>query len=75
MNRVNNPIDPGITTNGFMLGIDQNDLEVLVRRILIDPVGVEDAEIGAATTDSFFGRRAEGALVLELVDSLVCRFA
>jgi hypothetical protein len=42
---------------------------------LVDPVGVEDAEVGAAEADAFFGCGFEGALVLELVDTLVGRFA
>jgi hypothetical protein len=75
VNWINNPIDARITTDGLMLGINQNDLEVLISGILVDPVGVKDAKIGAATTDSFFGRGAEGALVFELVDSLVRWFA
>ena len=42
---------------------------------MVDPVGVEDAEVGAAEADTLFGRGFEGALVLELVDTLVGGFA
>lgn len=42
---------------------------------MVDPVGVEDAEIGAAEADTLFGGGFEGALVLKLVDTLVRRFA
>ena len=42
---------------------------------MVDPVGVEDAEIGAAEADTLFGGGFEGALVLELVDTLVGGFA
>lgn len=38
---------------------------------LVDPVGVEDAESTAATSDTLLGRRAEGTLELEVVDTLV----
>ena len=75
MDRVDNPTDPRITTNGLVLGVNENDFEVLVGGILVDPVRVEDAEIGAATTDSLFSGGAEGALVLELVHTLVGGFA
>ena len=75
MDWVDYPIDSGVTTDTFMLGIDKNDFEVLISGILIDPVGVEDAEIGAAASDSLFGCGFERSLVLELVDTLVCGFA
>jgi len=75
VNRVDDPVDPSITTDGLVLGVNENDFEVLVGRVLVDPVRVEDAEICAATTDSFFGGGAEGSLVLELVHTLVGGFA
>ena len=40
MNGLHNPIDTGIATDGFVLGVNENDLKVLVCRVLIDPVGV-----------------------------------
>lgn len=40
MHRVHNPIDPWVRTNGFVLGVHENDFEVLVRGVLVDPVGV-----------------------------------
>jgi hypothetical protein len=54
-----------------VLGVDEDDFVVLVGRVLVDPVRVEDAQVGAATTDTLFGGRLERALVLELVDTLV----
>jgi hypothetical protein len=72
---VDDPVDAGVETNGLVLGVDKDDFVVLVGRVLIDPVGVEDAEIGAAATDTLFGDGAEGALELELVDTLVGRLA
>ena len=58
-----------------MLGIDKDDLEVLVGGILVDPVGVENAQVGAAASDTLLSSRFEGALVLQLVDTLVGRLA
>ena len=75
MDRVDNPADARITTDSLVLGVNEDDFEVLVGRILVDPVGVEDTKIGATTTDSFFGGGAEGTLVLELVHTLVRGFA
>jgi len=68
---LDDPVDAGITANGLMLGINQDDLVVLVCGVLVDPVGVEDAEVGAATADTLFSGGSEGALVFELVHTLV----
>ena len=38
VNRIDNPVDSGITTNSFVLRVDKDDFEVLVCRILVDPV-------------------------------------
>jgi hypothetical protein len=54
-----------------VLGVDKDDLVVLVRRVLVDPVRVEDAQVGAAAADTLLGGGLEGSLVLELVDTLV----
>ena len=42
VDRLDNPIDARITTDGFVLGVNENDLEILVCRVLVDPVGVQD---------------------------------
>lgn len=43
VNGLHYPIDASITTNGFVLRVDKDNLEILVRRILIDPVRIEDS--------------------------------
>lgn len=68
---VDDPVDAGVHADGLVLRVDEDDLVVLVRRVLVDPVRVEDAEVGAAAADTLLGDRAEGALELELVDTLV----
>ena len=65
------PVDAGIAADGLVLGVDKDDLVVLVGRVLVDPVGVENAQVGAAATDTLLSGALEGALVLELVDTLV----
>ena len=72
---IHDPIDARIAADGLVLGVDEDDLKVLVCRILVDPVRVEDAQVGAAAADALFGGGFEGPLVLQLVDSLVCGFA
>ena len=65
------PVDAGIAADGLVLGVDKDDLVVLVGRALVDPVRVENAQVGAAATDTLLSGALEGALVLELVDTLV----
>lgn len=67
----NDPVDAGIATDGLVLGVDEDDLEVLVGRILVDPVRVQDAQVSATAADTLLSSRLERALVLELVDTLV----
>ena len=68
---LDDPVDTGVTADGLVLGVDEDDLVVLVSRVLVDPVGVEDAEVGAAAADTLLSGGLERALVLELVDTLV----
>jgi len=67
----NNPVDTWVAADGLVLWVDENDLEVLVGGILVDPVGVQDAQVSTTAADTLLCSRLEGTLVLELVDSLV----
>lgn len=71
VNGLANPVDAGITADSLVLGVNEDDLEVLVGGVLVDPVGVEDAQVGAATTDTLLSGGSQSTLVLELVDTLV----
>lgn len=55
VDRLANPVDARISSNGLVLRIDHDDLEVLICRVLIDPVRVQDSQIGASSADTFFG--------------------
>ena len=52
---VDNPVDAGIAADSLVLRVNENDLEVLVGRVLVDPVRIQDTQIGAATTDTLLG--------------------
>lgn len=65
------PVDAGIAADGLVLGVDKDDLEVLVGGVLVDPVRVQDAQVSTAAADTLLGGRLEGALVLQLVNTLV----
>jgi hypothetical protein len=75
VNGVDNPADARITTDGLVLRVDEDNLEILVGGVLVDPVRVENTQVGAATSDTLLGSRLERSLVLELVHTLVGRLA
>jgi len=68
---VADPVDAGVAADGFVVGVDKDDLVVLVGRILVDPVGVENAQVGATAANTLLSGGTERALVLELVHTLV----
>lgn len=65
------PVDAGIAADGLVLGVDKDNLEVLVGGVLVDPVGVQDAQVSGAAADTLLSSRLESTLVLELVNSVV----
>lgn len=72
---VDDPVDARVLADGLVLGVDEDDLVVLVGGVLVDPVRVEDAEVSAAAADTLLGGGLQGSLVLELVHTLVGRLA
>jgi hypothetical protein len=68
---VADPVDAGVTADGLVLGVNTDDLEVLVGGVLVDPVGVQDTQVGAAAANTLLSGGTESTLVLELVDTLV----
>ena len=75
MDGIDDPADARITADGLVLRVNEDDFKILVGRVLVDPVGVQDTQVGAATTDTLLSSRLEGSLVLELVHTLVGRLA
>jgi hypothetical protein len=75
VNGVDNPVDARVLADSLVLGVNEDDLKVLVGRVLVDPVRVENAQVGAPTANTLLGSRPQGSLVLELVHSLVGRLA
>lgn len=41
MDSVADPVDAGITSDGLVLRVDEDDLVVLVDTVLVDPVGLK----------------------------------
>ena len=42
MDGLDNPVNARITADGLVLRVDKDDLEILIGRVLIDPVGIEN---------------------------------
>ena len=40
MHGLHDPVDARIAANGLVLRVDKDDLEILVGRVLVDPIGV-----------------------------------
>ena len=71
MHWVADPVVTSISSDGLVGRIDQDNLEVLVGGVLVDPVGVQDSQVGSTTADSLLGGSSQSSLVLQLVDTLV----
>jgi hypothetical protein len=71
VNWVNDPVDSWVFADSLVAWVDENHFVVFVGRVLVDPVRVENSQVGAAATNSLFGGGAKRSLVLELVDTLV----
>lgn len=67
---VGDPVDPGITTDSLVAGVDEDDLKVLVDSVLVDPVRVENSEVTTSSSNSLLGGSLETSLELEVVDTL-----
>lgn len=59
MYRVDDPVDPGVSANGFVLGVNKDDFVVFVGRVLIDPVRVQHSKISTSTANTLFRGRLE----------------
>lgn len=68
---VTDPVDARVAADSLVLRVDEDDLEVLVGRVLVDPVGVEDTKVGTSATDTLLSGGLERTLVLQLADTLV----
>lgn len=68
---VGDPLNPGVVADGVVGRIDEDNLEVLVGGILVDPVGVEHTKVAGTASDPLLGDRAEVALELQLGDTVV----
>ena len=69
------PVDVRVVADRVVERVDQDDLVVLVSRVLVDEVRVEDTEVRAPSARSLLGVRPERADSLLLQDTLCSRLA
>ncbi len=55
--RLADPVDPGITTNSLVLGIDENDLKEFVDRVLSHPIRVEYTQTTTVPASSLLNNK------------------
>lgn len=53
-----------------MVGVDENDLKVLVNTILIYPVRVQDTQVATSLANTLLRDTLEASLRLQVVDTL-----
>jgi hypothetical protein len=71
VNRVDDPLDAWVVADLRVAGVDADDFVVFHGGVLVDPVRVENAEVGVLASDLLFGNVLEVALEFQVVDTLV----
>lgn len=73
-NNQNNTVNNKAITYSLVAWVYQDNFEVFVDTILVNPVGIQDTQITTATADTFFSSALQAALVLEMVNTLTDGF-
>lgn len=68
---VADPVVTSVSSDGLVGWVQQDDLEVLVGGVLVNPVRVQDSQVGSTAANSLLGGGSQSSLVLQLVDTLV----
>ena len=57
-------------THSLVVGVDEDNLVVLVHAVLVDPVRVQDAQVSAPSANALLRNAPQATLGLELGDTL-----
>lgn len=68
---LSDPVVSGVTSDSLVLWVNEDNLEVLVGGVLVNPVRVEDSQVSSTTTNTLLSGGSEGFLVLQLRNTLV----
>jgi len=74
VHRLGNPVDPWITANGFVIGVNEDDLVIFVDTILVNPIGVQDSQITTTPANTLFRDTPQSSLRLEVIHTLMDGF-
>ena len=59
LDRLGDPVDLGVPPNGLVEGVDEDDLEVLVGRVLADPVRAENTKSLQTTSNTLLATKTQ----------------
>lgn len=65
------PVDSSVSSDGLVVGVNEDDFVELEGSVLANPVGVENSKVSASSADSLLSDGSVGSVGLELVDTLV----
>ena len=65
------PVYGWVTSDCLVVWVDHDDFEILVGRILSNPVAVQNTECRASASSTLFSNVAKSTLEVQSVDSLV----
>ena len=68
---VADPVDSRVVPNSRMHGINENDLEIFVSGILIDPVRVQDTHVSANPAGTLLSNTLHVSVEFELSNTLI----
>lgn len=74
VDRLADPVDTRIPTNGFVERINEYYLVILVGSVVANPIRAENTETSTLATNSLLGDTLEATLELQLVNTHVGRF-
>lgn len=71
MHGVHDPVDTRVAADGLVGRVHHDDLEVLVRGVLSDPVRVQHTQVATGAAGAHLSQGLAGLLPLELSNTLV----
>jgi len=74
VHRLGDPVDPRIAANGLVIGVNEDDLVILVDTILVNPIRVQYSKVTATPADTLLRDAPQSSLGFEVVHTLTDRF-
>ena len=75
VNWIDNPLNAWIIPDLLMIRINQNDFIIFHGSILIDPIRIQNTQIGIFASHLFFGHTLQVTFKFQLIDTLIFGFA